>query len=122
MGGQFFISTGLQRLDIYQDSTTTSYLANLINIGIRQPFVFYNPYKWQRKIEPLYYKEAKQVYIEALENAALQAIELYFSLLGTQTNLELFLQNKANTDTLLFIVNPTKNLDKILRNQKTNLI
>ena len=104
MCGQFFISSGLQRLDIYQDSTTTSYLANLINIGIRQPFSFYNPYKWQRKIEPLYYKEAKQVYIEALEDAALQSIELYFSLLETQTNLELYLQNQHNTDTLLFIV------------------
>jgi hypothetical protein len=30
-GGQFYVSTGLQRLDLYQDSTTTSYLANLIN-------------------------------------------------------------------------------------------
>ena len=117
MGGQFFISTGLQRLDIYQDSTRTSYLANLINIGIRQPFVFYNPYKWQRKIEPLYYKEAKQVYIEALEKAALQAIELYFSLLGTQTNLELFLQNKANTDTLLFIVKERYALGKITEDE-----
>ena len=103
MGGQFFISSGLQRLDIYQDSTITSYLANLINIGIRQPFSLYNPYKWQRKIEPLSYKEAKQVYIEALENAALQAIELYFSLLETQTNIKLYEQNKINTDTLLYI-------------------
>jgi hypothetical protein len=81
MGGQFFVSSGLQRLDIYHNNTVTSYLANLMNIGIRQPFSFYNPYKWQRKIEPLYYKEAKQAYIEALENAALQTIELYFSLL-----------------------------------------
>jgi len=103
MGGQFFVSSGLQRLDIYQDSTTTSYLANLINIGIRQPFSLYNPFKWQKKIEPLYYKEAKQTYIEALENAALQAIEHYFALLEAQTNYNLLLQNKLNTDTLLQI-------------------
>ena len=117
MGGQFFVSTGLQRLDIYQDSTTTSYLTNLINIGIRQPFVFYNPYKWQRKIEPLYYKEAKQVYIEALENAALQTIELYFLLLETQTNLELYLQNKANTDTLFYITKERYSLGKITEDE-----
>jgi outer membrane protein TolC len=103
MGGQFFVSSGLQRLDIYQDSAITSYLANLINIGIRQPFSFYNPHKWQRKIEPLFYKEAKQTCIEALENTALQVIELYFSLLETQTNLELNLHNQSNTDTLLNI-------------------
>ena len=103
MGGQFFVSSGMQWLDMYQDSTTTSYLANLVNIGIRQPLSFYNSYKWQRKIEPLYYREAKQIYIETLENAALQTIELYFSLLEAQTNIELLLQNKANTDTLFYI-------------------
>ena len=117
MGGQFFVSSGLQRLDIYQDSTNTSYLANLINIGIRQPFSFYNPYKWQRKIEPLYYKEAKQACIEALENAALQAIELYFSLLESQTNLELLLQNQANTDTLLFIAKERFAVSKITEDE-----
>jgi len=117
MGGQFFISSGLQRLDIYQDSTTTSYLANLINIGIRQPFSLYNPYKWQKKIEPLYYKEAKQTYIEALENAALQAVEHYFALLGAQTNYELLLQNKLNTDTLLQIVKERFAVGKITEDE-----
>jgi outer membrane protein TolC len=117
IGGQFFISSGLQRLDIYQDSTTTSYLANIINIGIRQPFSLFNPYKWQRKIEPLYLKEAKQVYNEALENAALQTIELYFSILGTQINLELTLQNKANTDTLLQIAKERYAVGKITEDE-----
>ena len=117
MGGQFFVSSGLQRLDIYQDSTTTSYLANLINIGIRQPFSLFNPYKWERKIEPLYYREAKQIYIETLENAALQAIELYFSLLETQTNLELYTQNKNNTDTLLFIAKDKYQVGKITEDE-----
>jgi len=117
MGGQLFVSSGLQRLDIYQDNTITSYLANLINIGISQPFSFYNPYKWQRKIEPLYYKEAKQAYMEAIENTALQAIELYFSLLETQTNLELNLQNQINTDTLLFIAQERHAVGKITEDE-----
>ena len=117
MGGQFFVSSGLQRLDIYQDKTTTSYLANMINIGIRQPLTFYNSYKWQRQIEPLYYKEAKQTYIEALENAALKTIELYFSLLETQTSLQLYLQNKANTDTLLQIAKERYNVGKITEDE-----
>jgi len=117
MGGQFFASTGLQRLDVYQDGVTTSYLANLINIGIRQPFSFYNSYKWDRKIEPLSYKEAKQVYIEALENAALQVIELYFSLLETQMNLEISLQNLTNTDTLLFITRERYSVGKITEDE-----
>ena len=117
IGGQFFISTGLQRLDIYKDSTTTSYLANLINIGVRQPFSFYNPFKWQRKIEPIYYSEAKQIFIETLENAALQAIELYFSYLKTQTNYEIFSLNKSNTDTLLQIAKERYGAGKITEDE-----
>jgi len=73
----------------------------------------FNPYKWERKIEPLYYKEAKQGYIEASENAALRAIDLYFSLLETQTNLKLNLQNKLNTDTLLQIAKENYSTGKI---------
>jgi outer membrane protein TolC len=41
-GGNFYVSTGLQRLDIYQDSTATSYLSNLITVGIRQPIITFN--------------------------------------------------------------------------------
>lgn len=70
-GGHLYVSTGLQRLDIYQDSTTTSYLANLINIGINQSILAYNPYKWQKKIEPLQYQKAEREYIEQLEKTAL---------------------------------------------------
>ena len=117
MGGQFFATTGLQRLDMYEDGTVTSYLANIINIGFCQPFSFFNSYKWERKIEPLYYKEAKQVFIEALENIAIQTIVLYFSILEMQTGLALNLQNKVNTDTLFLIVKERYALGKITEDE-----
>ncbi len=102
-GGNFFVSSGLQRLDIYQDSTTTSYMANMINIGISQSILAYNPYKWQKKIEPVQYKKAEKEYIEQLEETALAAIEYYFGLLNYQTSKNLTIQNKLNSDTLLSI-------------------
>ncbi|MDL2313337.1 TolC family protein, partial [Bacteroidales bacterium OttesenSCG-928-B11] len=116
-GGQFYVSSGLQRLDLYQDSTTTSYLANLVNVGIRQPIFSYNSYKWQKKIEPVQYKKARRVYVEALENSAVQTVELYFSLLETQVSLALNIQNKANNDTLLFIAKERFALGKITEDE-----
>jgi outer membrane protein TolC len=112
-GGNFYVSTGLQRLDIYHDSTATSYLGNLINVGIRQPIIAYNPYKWQKKIAPVQYRQAKRTYIETLEDAALQAVTLFFDLLKTQTHLALMQQNKANSDTLLSIAQERFSLGKI---------
>ena len=116
-GGQFYVSTGLQRLDLYQDSTTTSYLANMINVGIRQPIITYNSYKWQKKIEPVQYKKAQKLYIEALENSAVKTVELYFSLLETQLSLTLSIQNKANNDTLLLMAKERFALGKITEDE-----
>ncbi|MDL2326808.1 TolC family protein [Bacteroidales bacterium OttesenSCG-928-A14] len=116
-GGQFYVSTGLQRLDVYQGDVTTSYLANLVNVGIRQPIITYNSYKWQKKIEPVQYKKAERAYIETLENSAIQTVELYFSLLETQVSLLLNTQNKANNDTLLFIAKERFALGKITEDE-----
>jgi outer membrane protein TolC len=116
-GGQFYISSGLQRLDIYQDSTTTSYLGNLINIGIRQPIIAYNSYKWQRKIAPVAYQKAEKDYLEALENAAVQVIDLFFNLLQTQISLQLNQQNKLNSDTLLSIAQARFALGQVTEDQ-----
>ncbi len=52
-GGEVFLSTGLSRMDNFStDTTTTQYLANMVNIGIRQPIFNYNPYKWLKKLNP----------------------------------------------------------------------
>jgi outer membrane protein TolC len=117
-GGIFYVSSGLQRLDIYQDSTTTSYLGNIINVGIRQPVISYNQYKWQKKIEPVAYKKAQRSYAETLEEATKQAVELYFNLLATQTSLQLARQNKDNSDTLLLIAQERFALGKITEDEK----
>ena len=116
-GGQFYVSSGLQRLDMYQNGTNTSYLANIMNVGIRQPIIAYNPYKWQKRIEPIQYKKAQRTFIEAMENSALQAIELYFSLLEAQLSLTLSIQNKANNDTLLQMAKARFVLEKITEDE-----
>ena len=116
-GGQFYVSSGLQRLDMYQNGTSTSYLANIMNVGIRQPIITYNPYKWQKRIEPIQYKKAQRAYIEAMENSALQAVGLYFSLLEAQLSLTLSMQNKANNDTLLQMAKARFALEKITEDE-----
>jgi outer membrane protein TolC len=116
-GGQFYVSAGLQRLDLYRDGTTTSYLANLVNVGIRQPIIAYNSYKWQKRIAPVQHEKAQREYVEVLENSAIQAIGLYFALLESQVSLALTLQNKANNDTLLLMGKERFALGKITEDE-----
>lgn len=104
LGSDLTISSGLQRLDLYSGDKSTSYLANVINVGISKSIFGYNQYKWQDKIEPLQYQQEKISYIESLENISKQTVDLYFSLLSTQISKNIQEQNKINNDTILNII------------------
>lgn len=115
-GGQVFINTDMQRLDVISDSTITSYLTNPINIGLRQPIFSYNSFKWEKKIEPLKYQEAKKTYIKAREDVNSKAVNLFFNLALAQINVTIAETNYSNNDTLYKISTGRYNLGKIAQN------
>jgi len=115
-GGQIYVSSNLQRLDVLTDSTITSYLTNPINIGIRQPVFAYNSLKWERKIEPLRYEEAKKTYIKNLEDINIKAVNRFFDLALAQINVRISEINYSNNDTLYNISQGRYNMGKIAQN------
>lgn len=98
-GGALFIKSALARIDEFERSTT-SYSSNPITIGYRQSLFGYNSLKWDRRIEPLKYREAKKNYNEAMELVAAHACQYFFALVEAQTNLEMAKLNYASADTL----------------------
>ncbi len=117
-GGQLFVSSGLQRIDLIRDDKTeSSYLATPVNIGYRQPIFSYNPYKWERKIEPIRFEEAKRQYLENLEDISIRATDLFFDLLLAQINLEINKINLASNDTLYQIAKGRYELGRIAENE-----
>ncbi|MFT4695359.1 MAG: outer membrane protein, partial [Urechidicola sp.] len=77
-GGDIFISTDLARLDILGGNNRTSYKASPFYIGYRQPIMKFNGYKWQSKIEPLEFEEAKKKSVEQNEDVSIEAVRLFF--------------------------------------------
>ncbi len=116
-GGQIYMSSSLQRIDNIGDSTETSYLTSPLNIGLRQPIFEFNQFRWDRKIEPIKYDEAKRTYIEDLEDISIKATNLFFQLLLAQINLEIQLVNQANYDTLYQIAQGRFNMGTIAENE-----
>ena len=115
---QFYVSSNLQRLDVFnQNATSTNYLANPAILGIRQPLFAFNQLKWDKRIQPLLYKESLRLYYEELENVSLQASQQFFSLLLAQMNLDIAKRNVANNDTLFKISKGRYNLGKIAENE-----
>jgi outer membrane protein TolC len=121
-GGDISLNSNLQRLDnIYTDTTYSSYNATFINIAYRQPLFKYNSYKWNRKLEPLLYNEARKVYLENMEQVSLTATNHFFNLLLAQISEKIAVINLANYDTLYKIAQGRYNLGKIAENDLLQL-
>ncbi|MEA3504754.1 MAG: TolC family protein, partial [Bacteroidota bacterium] len=116
-GGEVFINSNLQRMDLYSDSTITSFMTTPINIGFSQPLFDFNRYKWDKKIEPLKYKEAKQEYLEKMEQVSITAIDYFFNLLQAQIKYDIDKINLANNDTLFKITQGRYNIGTIAENE-----
>jgi outer membrane protein TolC len=115
-GGRIFVSSQIQRNDNFEEEPPSSYLAYPITIGFFQPINGYNPLKWDRKIEPMKYEEAKLNYINAMERVSQRAVGYFFDLALAQINLEIAVKNYANNDTLFQIAKGRYQLGTIAEN------
>lgn len=98
-GGTFFVETSAQRIDLFSDNSH-SYQTSPVNIGYRQSLFGHNSLKWDRRIEPVRYREARKRYVETLELVAAAATQKFFALATAQSNYEIACTNYANADTL----------------------
>ncbi len=90
------------------------------NIFLNQPLFAYNPYKWDKKIEPIKYEESKREYAEQMERISSDAVAAFFSVLQAQVNMQIAKFNLANNDTIYKIEQGRYNIgntseDKLLQ-------
>jgi outer membrane protein TolC len=115
-GGTLSVQTSLQRLDLLNDNNH-SYKSTPVIVGYNQSLFGYNKLKWDRKIEPLRFEEAKRNYVESLEQVAAKAVTLFFDLAKAQTNLGIAQTNYANSDTLYSFAQGRYNIGTITENE-----
>lgn len=116
-GGAFSVSSRIDRVDRFGAQEVTNYSLIPFSINYFQNSLFYNPYKWQRKIEPLRYEESKRTIIENMEDISLTTCMLYFGLLKAQVTLDIAKKNLSNQDTLLQITKGRFKIGKIAENE-----
>ena len=97
-GGTFQVSRTARRLDLLGTNNTT-YNVQPLYLTYQQS-LGYNSLKWDRRIEPVRFREARKQYAETMELVAAQASRYFFDLASAQTNLEIALTNQAAADTL----------------------
>ncbi len=119
-GGTLFVSSELQRFDDLERDFT-SYNGNPVFFGFDQPLFSFNALKWDKKIEPLRYKESQQTYIEELEFISVRAVDFYFELLLAQVNVQIAKSNLANNDTIYKIGQERYKVGEIAKNELIQL-
>ena len=92
-GGQVSLYTSIERLDQFGNNSSVSYYSQPISLSYLQPIFSFNPYKWNKKIEPKSYERAKREYLESMENVTLTAVNLYWQYASSQHNYDIALNN-----------------------------
>ena len=113
-GGNFFIQTSSQRMDEL-GTGSTAYSTQPISIGYSQSIFGYNYLKWDKRIEPVRFREAGKAYAETLELIA------SYSLATAQTNLNIAAANYASADTLYRYARGRYNIGNITENEMLQL-
>ncbi|MFW5656345.1 MAG: TolC family protein [Bacteroidota bacterium] len=120
-GGQLFVNSSLQRLDVFGPDGKTEYVSTPTRIGYRQPTIKYNELRWERRINPLKFEEAKKGYLEDMESVSLRAVQYFFDLILAQINLEMAEFNYSNADTLFKIAEGRFEIGTIAENERLQM-
>ena len=119
-GGTFFIRSSVNYLR-EMESKMNMFSTVPVSIGYSQSLFGYNSLKWDRRIEPLRYAEAKKSYAETIELVSAQACNHFFNLATAQSNLSMAHDNYANADTLYRMAQGRYKLGTITENEMLQL-
>ena len=119
-GGTFFVKSGLNYLREMQ-SNRDMFSSTLVSMGYSQTLFGHNYLKWDRRIEPLRYIEAKKNYAETIELVSAQACSYFFGLATAQSDVEMARSNYASADTLYRMAQGRYKIGTITENEMLQL-
>lgn len=103
LGGTFYVDTQLDYMRNFGDSKSSQFSTVPFRIGYQQNLLGFNPFRWDRKIEPLKFEKIKKQYLYNAESVSEEAVNYFFSLAMAQAEYRLARDNVATTDTLYAI-------------------
>ena len=92
------------------------YMSVPVALTLNQPIFGVNTTKWNRRIEPVRYKEAKANFLTATENVAMSAISHFFNLLLAKERVSIARQNLDNAKKLYEVAKAKREMGQISEN------
>ncbi len=115
-GGTIALNTSLDFLRQFDNGLGNRYMSIPIALTLNQPIFGVNTMKWDSRIEPVRYAEAKAAFISATEDVALAAVSLYFQLLIGRENEDIARQNLNNAERLYEVATEKRAMGQISNN------
>ena len=118
-GGTLSVESSLNWLRQMSGDTSgnrNQFMSIPIALTLSQPLFGVNTVKWNRRIEPLRYKEAKATFLTETEEVAMRAISLFFQLLLANENVRIVEQNLQNAEKLYEVAQAKRQMGSISQN------
>ena len=120
-GGKLSLNTSIDFLKQLENPRYNRFMSVPVALTLSQPILGVNNIKWNRRIEPVRYAEAKASFISATENVALTAIQYFFDLLLAKENVSIATQNLANASKLYEVAKAKREMGQISKNDLLQL-
>ena len=115
-GGQLSVNSSLDFYRQIGNSSFNQFMSIPVALTLSQPIFGVNNIRWNRKIEPVRYEEAKAEFMSATENVALSAIQYYFNFLLAKENLSIARQNLVSAQKLYEVALEKRDMGRISKN------
>ena len=115
-GGTLSLNSSLDFFRQLDGENYNRFMSIPVALTLNQPIFGVNTVKWNRRIEPVRYAEAKAAFLSASENVAMSAINYYFNLLMARENVEIAQQNLQNATKLYDVAKEKRAMGQISEN------
>jgi outer membrane protein TolC len=120
-GGTLSLNSSLDFLKELSGTKSEQYMSVPVALTLNQPIFGVNTVKWDRRIEPVRYAEAKASFLSATEEVAESAISYFFNLLLAKENVAIAQQNLANANKLYEVAKAKRSMGQISENDLLQL-
>ncbi|MBE6286864.1 MAG: TolC family protein [Mediterranea massiliensis] len=120
-GGTLSLTSSLDYLKQLNGDKNKRFMSVPIALTLNQPIFGVNNTKWNRRIEPVRYDEAKAAFLTATEQVTMTTINYFFNLLLAKENVGIARQNLNNAEKLYEVAKAKRQMGQISENDLLQL-
>lgn len=120
-GGKLSLNTSLDFMKQLDGTKDERYMSVPIALTLNQPIFGTNTFKWNRRIEPVRYAEAKANFLSETEEVTMTTINYFFNLLLAKENVSIAKQNLENAEKLYEVAKAKRKMGQISENDVLQL-